>query len=214
MTPKVAGDLTADEQRRVEIFRRASASVVHIANIAVRQGLFSFDVLQIQQGTGSGFVWDTNGHIVTNFHVIDGGDSFKVRLADQSEYAAKVVGYAPDKDLAVLRVVDAPASKLRPLPVGVSQRLLVGQTVLAVGTPFGLDHSLTVGVVSALGRELRLPGGRKIYDVVQNGCSDQPRSFRRAAPRLERPPHRGRQRDLQPEWCVGRDRLSHSGRRL
>jgi len=92
---------------------------VHIANIAVRQNLFSFDVLQIQQGTGSGFVWDTNGHIVTNFHVIDGGDSFKVRLADQSEYAAKVVGYAPDKYLAVLRVVGAPASKLRPLPVGV-----------------------------------------------------------------------------------------------
>lgn len=173
-TPEVAGDLTADEQRRVEFFRRASASVVHIANIAARQGLFSFDVLQIQQGTGSGFVWDTNGHIVTNFHVIDGGDSFKVRLADQSEYAAKVVGYAPDKDLALLRVVGAPASKLRPLPVGVSERLLVGRTVLAVGNPFGLDHSLTVGVVSALGRELGSPGGRKIYDVIQTDAAINP----------------------------------------
>jgi S1-C subfamily serine protease len=171
--PEVAGDLTADERRTVEIFRRASASVVHIANIAVRQDLFSLDVLQIRQGTGSGFVWDTNGHVVTNFHVIEGGDSFKVRLADQSEYAAKVVGYAANKDLAVLRVA-APAAKLTPLPLGASQRLLVGQTVLAVGNPFGLDHSLTVGVVSALGRELRSPGGRKIYDVIQTDAAINP----------------------------------------
>jgi hypothetical protein len=115
--PEDTGDLTADERRTVEIFRRASASVVHIANIAVRQDLFSFDVLQIQQGTGSGFVWDTNGHIVTNFHVIEGGDSFKVRLADQSEHPARMVGYAANKDLAVLRV-GAPAAKLTPLPLG------------------------------------------------------------------------------------------------
>lgn len=159
------GDLTANERRIVEVFRRASSSVVHIANLAVRQDFFSLDVLQIQQGTGSGFVWDTNGHIVTNLHVLEGGD-FKVRLADQSEYEAKVVGYATNKDLAVLRVIGAPASKLTPLPLGVSQRLLVGQTVLAVGNPFGLDHSLTVGVVSAVGRELRSPGGRRIYDVI------------------------------------------------
>jgi S1-C subfamily serine protease len=170
---EVSGDLTADERRTVEIFRRASASVVHIANIAVRQDLFSLDVLQIQQGTGSGFVWDTNGHVVTNFHVIDGGDSFKVRLADQSEYPAKVVGYAANKDLAVLRVA-APAGKLTPLPLGASRGLLVGQTVLAVGNPFGLDHSLTVGVVSALGRELRSPGGRKIYDVIQTDAAINP----------------------------------------
>ena len=172
-TPHVTDDLTAEERRTIEIFRRASASVVHIANIAVRQDLFSLDVQQVQQGTGSGFVWDTNGHIVTNFHVIDGGDSFRVRLADQSEHAAKVVGYAPDKDLAVLRI-NAPPGRLTPLPLGVSQRLLVGQTVLAVGNPFGLDHSLTVGVVSALGRELRSPSGRKIYDVIQTDAAINP----------------------------------------
>jgi S1-C subfamily serine protease len=147
--------------------------VVHIANIAVRQDLFSLDVLQVQQGTGSGFVWDTLGHIVTNFHVIDGGDSFRVRLADQSEHAAKVVGYAADKDLAVLRINALP-EKLAPLPLGVSQRLVVGQSVYAVGNPFGLDHSLTVGVVSALGRELRSPGGRKIYDVIQTDAAINP----------------------------------------
>jgi S1-C subfamily serine protease len=171
---EATGDLTADERRIVEVFRRASSSVVHIANLAVRQDLFSLDVLQIQQGTGSGFVWDTNGHIVTNLHVLEGGDSFKVRLADQSEYEAKVVGYAANKDLAVLRVTGAPASKLTPLPLGVSQRLLVGQTVLAVGNPFGLDHSLTVGVVSALGRELRSSGGRRIYDVIQTDAAINP----------------------------------------
>jgi S1-C subfamily serine protease len=92
-TPEVSGDLTADERRIVEVFRRASASVVHIANITVRQDLFSFDVLQIQQGTGSGFVWDRGGHIVTNLHVLEGGDNFRVRLADQSEYEAKVIRF-------------------------------------------------------------------------------------------------------------------------
>jgi S1-C subfamily serine protease len=170
---EAAAELTADERRTVQIFRRASVSVVHIANLALRQDLFSFDVLKIQQGTGSGFVWDAHGHIVTNFHVIDGGDSFKVRLADQSEYPATVVGYAANKDLAVLKVA-APAGKLVPLPLGVSHRLLVGQTVLAVGNPFGLDHSLTVGVVSAIGRELRSPGGRKIHDVIQTDAAINP----------------------------------------
>jgi S1-C subfamily serine protease len=170
---RVPDDLTAEERRTVEIFRRAAASVVHIANIAVRQDLFSLDVLQVQQGTGSGFVWDTNGHIVTNFHVIDGGDSFRVRLADQSEHSAKVVGYSADKDLAVLRI-NAPPATLTPLPLGVSQRLVVGQSVYAVGNPFGLDHSLTVGVVSALGRELRSSSGRKIYDVIQTDAAINP----------------------------------------
>jgi S1-C subfamily serine protease len=172
-TPRITDDLTGEERRTVDVFRRSSASVVHIANIAVRQDLFSLDVLQVQQGTGSGFVWDTNGHIVTNYHVIDGGDTFRVRLADQSEHAGKVVGYAADKELAVLRI-NAPPASLTPLPLGGSHRLLVGQTVLAVGNPFGLDHSLTVGVVSALGRELRSPAGRKIYDVIQTDAAINP----------------------------------------
>jgi S1-C subfamily serine protease len=170
---EIPTDLTPDERRTVEVFRRAAASVVHVANLAIRQDLFSLDVMRIQQGTGSGFVWDTSGHIVTNFHVIEDGDSFKVRLSDQSEYEARVVGYAANKDLAVLKI-NAPASRLTPLPVGVSQTLLVGQKVLAVGNPFGLDHSLTVGVVSAPGRELRSPGGRKIYDVIQTDAAINP----------------------------------------
>jgi S1-C subfamily serine protease len=172
-TAEIPAELSPEERRVVEVFRRAAPSVVHVANIALRQDLFSFDVLQIQQGTGSGIVWDGEGHVITNFHVIEDGDSFRVRLADQSEYEAKVVGSAPNKDLAVLRI-RAPAAKLRPLPLGVSQTLLVGQRVLAVGNPFGLDHSLTVGVVSALGRELRSPGGRKIYDVIQTDAAINP----------------------------------------
>lgn len=170
---ELPAELAPEERRAVEIFRRASASVVHVANLAVRQDLFSLDVLRIQQGTGSGFVWDHEGHIVTNFHVIEGGDAFRVRLADQSEHEARLVGAAPNKDLAVLRV-RAPAPRLTPLPLGTSERLLVGQTVFALGNPFGLDHSLTVGVVSALGRELRSPGGRKIYDVIQTDAAINP----------------------------------------
>jgi S1-C subfamily serine protease len=118
-------------------------------------------------------VWDRNGHIVTNFHVIEGGNAFSVTLADQSTWDAKVIGQAPDKDLAVLRI-DAPPEKLQPLSVGDSHDLMVGQTVLAVGNPFGLDHSLTVGVVSALGRELTAPNGRTIHDIIQTDAAINP----------------------------------------
>ncbi len=165
--------LAADEKRDIEVFRRAEASVVYITSIALRHDIFSFDVQQIPQGTGSGFVWDRLGNIVTNFHVIQEGDAFAVTLADQSEWDAKVVGTAPEKDLAVLRI-KAPAEKLVPLTRGSSRTLLVGQRVLAVGNPFGLDHSLTVGVVSALGRELRSPSGRRIRDVIQTDAAINP----------------------------------------
>jgi S1-C subfamily serine protease len=166
-------DLTADETRNIEIFRRASKAVVNITNVGLQRDFWSLDVFEIQQGTGSGFIWDTQGHIVTNFHVIEGGRRFLVTLPDQTEHEADVVGYAADKDLAVLHV-DAPARDLFPLPIGRSADLAVGQTVLAVGNPFGLDHSLTVGVVSALGRELGSPNGRTIRDVIQTDAAINP----------------------------------------
>jgi len=171
--PPIPEDLTGEEKRDIEVFRRAASSVVFITSIAVQRDLFSFDVNQIPQGTGSGFVWDDAGHIVTNFHVIQQGDRFAVTLADQSEWDAKIVGTAPEKDLAVLKI-DAPKDKLIALTVGHSRDLLVGQRVLAVGNPFGLDHSLTVGVVSALGRELTSPIGRKIRDVIQTDAAINP----------------------------------------
>ena len=165
--------LTPEEKRDIEVFRRAEPSVAFITSVALRRDLFSVDVQQIPQGTGSGFVWDRQGHIVTNFHVIQDGNAFAVTLADQSDWEAKIVGIAPEKDLAVLRI-QAPQQKLVPLTPGASRTLLVGQRVLAVGNPFGLDHSLTVGVVSALGRELRSPSGRRIRDVIQTDAAINP----------------------------------------
>ncbi len=165
--------LTAEERRDIEVFRRAQASVVYITTIALRRQPFSFDILEIPQGTGSGFVWDRDGNVVTNFHVVQGGDAFSITLGDRSEWEAKIAGVAPDKDLAVLRI-KAPRERLVPLARGASKGLLVGQRVLAVGNPFGLDHSLTVGVVSALGRELRSPSGRRIRDVIQTDAAINP----------------------------------------
>lgn len=166
-------DLTDHERRTIEIFRRASASVVYITSVALRRDLFTLNVLEIPQGAGSGFVWDREGHIVTNYHVLQAGSRFVVTLADHSQWPAEIVGHAPDQDLAVLRI-EAPPELLFPLELGQSSDLVVGQQVLAIGNPFGLDQTLTVGVVSALGRELRSPGGRIIRDVVQTDAAINP----------------------------------------
>ncbi|HKQ61791.1 MAG TPA: trypsin-like peptidase domain-containing protein, partial [Candidatus Polarisedimenticolaceae bacterium] len=164
--------LTPEETRDIEVFRRASPSVVFITSVALRRDFF-FDVFQIPQGSGSGFVWDDDGHVVTNYHVIEGADRFVVRLVDQTDYESELVGAAPEKDLAVLRI-RAPRERLVPLSLGRSDNLAVGQRVLAVGNPFGLDRSLTVGVVSALGRELQSPAGRVIRDVIQTDAAINP----------------------------------------
>jgi S1-C subfamily serine protease len=164
--------LSAEERRDIDVFRRASASVVFITNYTRQVDFFSFDAVEAPAGTGSGFVWDREGHIVTNFHVIEDGTKFSVTLGD-AEYDATLVGAAPDKDLAVLKV-DAPAGRLAPLVIGRSRDLVVGQRVLAVGNPFGFDHTLTTGVVSGLGRELRSPSGRRIRDVIQTDAAINP----------------------------------------
>ncbi len=169
--PPVPAELGDDERRGIEVYRRASASVVHISTTAVRR--IFFDVYEVPQGAGTGFFWDRAGHVVTNFHVVEGGTNFTVTLSDHSEWDAEVVGVGPEKDLAVLRI-DAPKDKLVPLELGSSGRLLVGQRVLALGDPFGLDQTLTVGVVSALGRELRSPAGRIIRDMIQTDAAINP----------------------------------------
>ncbi len=165
-------DLGADEQATIDVFDNASKSVVHITSIDSHKDRFSMDVTDIPQGTGSGFVWDTSGHIVTNFHVIQQGNTAKVTLADGSVYDAHIVGSAPDKDLAVLRI-DA-GSKLRELKVGSSTNLRVGQKVLAIGNPFGFDQTLTTGVISGLGREIKSITNRPIYDVIQTDAAINP----------------------------------------
>ncbi len=163
----------SDEQNNVDIFKRASPSAVYITNLGLRQDLFTLNVSEIPQGTGTGIVWSKDGFVITNFHVIEGASKVAVGLTDQSIWEAKIVGTAPDKDLAVLKIA-APAAKLVPLPLGNSDQLEVGRKVLAIGNPFGLDSTLTTGVISALGREINSPSGRRIRGVIQTDAAINP----------------------------------------
>jgi S1-C subfamily serine protease len=216
-TPKVAeasslAGLEDTEKRRIEVFQRNAPSVVYIDVIAERQDVFSPNAVDERIGTGSGFVWDKDGHIVTNFHVVrnskfaqvalitprrnsnnkiipdDNGplsvssstssqDVFlpvrtsstnKVSTDDykRTVFKARIIGVDPGKDIAVLKI-DAPEEILYPIQVGKSLGLIVGQTALAIGNPFGLDHTLTSGVISGLGREVKSPIGRPITNVIQ-----------------------------------------------
>jgi S1-C subfamily serine protease len=165
--------LAADEAATIELFRAASPAVAYITSVAVRRDLFTLNVFEIPQGSGSGFLWDTAGHVVTNFHVVAAASSARVTLADRSSWDAKLVGVAPEKDLAVLRI-DAPRGRLPPLALGTSANLQVGQTVFAIGNPFGFDRTLTTGVISALGREIESPAGLTIRDVIQTDAAINP----------------------------------------
>jgi len=167
------GNLADDEQSTIDIFKSASPSVVHITSIAVRKDRFSLNSVQIPEGTGTGFIWDDAGHIVTNYHVIEAADSAQVTLYDNTRLMARLIGVEPDKDLAVLKV-DAPAHKLRPIPLGTSADLQVGQKVFAIGNPFGLDQTLTTGVISGLGREIPARTGRMIDGVIQTDAAINP----------------------------------------
>lgn len=164
---------TTDEANNIAIFERAHRSVVNITGKRLRRDLFTLNVFEIPQGTGSGFIWNDQGIVVTNAHVIEGASQIIVGLYDQSTWEAKVIGVARDKDLAVLHV-DAPTERLIPLPVGDAEQLRVGQKVLAIGNPFGLDSTLTTGIVSALGREITSPSGRTIHGVIQTDAAINP----------------------------------------
>lgn len=167
------GDLAADEKNTIEIFRASTPSVVYITSIEVRRNLFSLNVYEIPQGTGSGFIWDKEGRIVTNYHVIGSASRVEVTLADHSTWKATLVGVAPDKDIAVLQIA-APADRLYPLPIGESANLQVGQKVFAIGNPFGLDQTITAGIVSALGREIKSATNRTIQGVIQTDAAINP----------------------------------------
>jgi S1-C subfamily serine protease len=166
------GDLSAEEKATIALFKQSSPSVVFITSLARRRSAW-MNVMEIPQGAGSGFIWDRDGHIVTNFHVIQDADAARVTLADQSEWKAALVGGAPDRDLAVLRIA-APKAKLPPLLIGTSRDLQVGQRVFAIGNPFGLDQSLTTGVVSALNRSILSVTGRRIENVIQTDAAINP----------------------------------------
>ena len=171
VTPR--GGLTVEETVNIGLFERASPSVAYITTVAMRRDLFSLNVHEIPAGAGSGFVWDADGHVVTNFHVIQKAQRARVTLADQSTWDATLVGVAPDKDLAVLKI-EAPKDRIHPLPIGRSNDLKVGQSVYAIGNPFGLDQTLTVGVISGLGREIKSVTGRRIPGVVQTDAAINP----------------------------------------
>src|SRR5262249_31485874 len=138
--------------------------------------IYSSDLSAVPAGTGSGFVWDKQGHIVTNFHVIQNADAAQVRINDghhESKYYARIVGRQPDKDIAVL-YIDAKEDELHPIDVGTSGDLLVGQDVMAIGNPFGLGQTVTKGIVSALGREIESVTRTPIKDVIQTDAAINP----------------------------------------
>jgi len=171
ITPR--GALNAEERATIALFRQASPSVVYITTLTRQRDFFSLNIAEIPQGSGSGFIWDQEGHVITNVHVIQGASGAKVTLADHSVWDAQLVGVAPDHDLAVL-YIRAPKNQLRPLAIGTSADLEVGQSVFAIGNPFGLDQTLTTGVISALGREINATTGRMIAGVIQTDAAINP----------------------------------------
>ena len=168
------GDLAPDEKATIDLYEQSRESVVHITTLTDRPtGPFGSNFQEVPSGTGSGFMWDDRGHVVTNFHVIQGANGAEITLHDQRSFRATLVGAAPDIDLAVLRI-DAPLEALHPIPIGTSNDLKVGQKVYAIGNPFGLDQTLTTGIISALGREIESAGQQKIRDVIQTDAAINP----------------------------------------
>jgi S1-C subfamily serine protease len=167
------GALAPDEQATIDLFEQTAPSVVYITTVTRRRDMFGLNVMEVPQGTGSGVLWDERGFVVTNFHVIQGASAAQVTLADQSNWNATLVGAEPDQDLAVLHI-EAPAERLRPMGIGTSDDLRVGQKVYAIGNPFGLDHTLTTGIISALGRQIRSVTGRQIRNMIQTDAAINP----------------------------------------
>ena len=171
ITPR--GDLSDDEKSTIQLFRETSPSVVHITTLTQGRDPLSFRALDVPDGTGTGFVYDDAGHIVTNCHVIQKARSARIMLADNSTWEATLVGYDRDKDLAVLKI-KAPPARLKKVAIGESAGLQVGQKVFAIGSPFGLDQTLTTGVISGLGREIESVGGGMITGVIQTDAAINP----------------------------------------
>jgi S1-C subfamily serine protease len=167
------GPLSSAERTVIDVFERASPSVVFITTVQHVRDFFSRNVMRVPQGTGSGFIWDERGHVVTNFHVIRGAQEALITLADQRSYPATLVGASPEHDLAVLNI-DVPFDGPPPLPLGTSADLRVGQSVLAIGNPFGLDHTLTTGIISALNRTIDDERGGAIENLIQTDAAINP----------------------------------------
>src|SRR5512135_215828 len=171
-TPASAPPLSPDEEVNIRVYNGVSPGVVNITTTVVEYTFFWAPVAE--EGTGSGVVLDKDGNIVTNYHVVEDAQSLEVTLPDQSNYRARLVGIDKVNDLAVIRLVGAPAARLHPVPLGDSTLLKVGQKVLAIGNPFRLQNTLTVGVVSSVGRRIRTEDGGLIEDVIQTDAAINP----------------------------------------
>ena len=167
------GSLAQDEQSTIELFRAVSPSVVHIETSTLAYHRLSRDPFGIPAGNGSGFTWGEDGYVVTNHHVIAVGNQWLVTLADNSRWPATLVGSVERYELAVLKI-EASSRQLRPVTIGFSRELLVGQKVFAIGNPFGLDQTLTTGVISGLGRAVDLPDGRRLDNLIQTDAAINP----------------------------------------
>ena len=168
---RAANGLTPEEEIVIGIYRAVSPGVVHITSTVLSQD-FLFRIVP-ERGTGSGFIVDDRGYILTNNHVVENADSLEVTLADKSKVPAKLIGRDSNNDLAVIRVA-VPREKLTLLKLGDSDQLQVGQMAIAIGNPFGLDRTVTRGVVSALGRSLKAETGRQIRNVIQTDAAINP----------------------------------------
>jgi S1-C subfamily serine protease len=161
------------EKTTIAIFQEAAPGVVRVTNLTQQSKEIGDQIQEVAQDVGSGFVWDREGHIVTNYHVVAGGNDAQVTLADHSAYRARDIWAYPDADIAVIGI-KAPKEKLHPIPIGSSHDLKVGQIVFALGDPFGLEQTMTMGIVSALGREIESKTGQPIRDVIQTTAAMNP----------------------------------------
>ena len=167
------GDLADDEKSTIELFEKSKNSVVYITTKSQVRDFWTRNVFTVPRGTGSGFIWDNTGHVITNYHVLEKASEATVKLADGRSYKAALVGASPSHDIAVLRIgigFNLPA----PVPLGESHNLKVGQKVFAIGNPFGLDWTLTTGVVSALDRSLGEENGNTIDHLIQSDAAINP----------------------------------------
>jgi S1-C subfamily serine protease len=164
--------MATDEQNNIEIYRTLSPGVVNVHSTSYARDFFGF--VDAQEGSGSGSILDQEGNILTNYHVIEGAQKLSVSLGGQKDYAARVIGGDPDTDLAVIRLIEKPREPLTVVPLGDSEKLVVGQKVLAIGNPFGLDRTLTTGVISGLQRPIRARNGRPIEGAIQTDASINP----------------------------------------
>ena len=171
VTPR--GELAADEKSTIALFERTRDSVVFISTSAVVQDFWSRNVLSVPRGSGSGFVWDDAGHVVTNYHVIEGASEATVKLANGADYKSTLVGASPAHDIAVLKIGSG-FKRPQPVPLGSSHDLKVGQKVFAIGNPFGLDWTFTSGLVSALNRSLPGDRGSLVENLVQTDAAINP----------------------------------------